>query len=137
VAVAVTRPLEARYHRHRVPLLWWTKRRSYAIFMLRELSSFFVAVFIVELLLLVRAVARGPAAYEGFLDDLAHPVMVVVNVVALAFLLLHTITFANLTPRAMVVRLRGRRVPPAALLAGVYTGWLVVTALLAWLVVGG
>ena len=129
-------PLEARYHRQRVPMLWWAQRRSYALFMLRELSSAFVALFIVELLLLVRAVGRGPAAYEDFLDALAHPLMIVVNVVALAFVLLHAVTFANLTPRAMVVRLRGRRVPARAILAGVYLGWLVVTAFLAWLVVG-
>jgi fumarate reductase subunit C len=56
-------------------------------------------------------------------------------VVRAAFLLLHAVTFANLTPRAMVVRLRGRRVavpddPRRRLL-----GWLVVTAFLAWLVV--
>jgi fumarate reductase subunit C len=106
------------------------------MFMLRELSSAFVALFVVELLLLVRAVGRGPAAYEGFLDALAHPLMIVVNVVALAFVLLHAVTFANLTPRAMVVRLRGRRVPSRAVLAGVYVGWLFVTAFLAWLVVG-
>jgi fumarate reductase subunit C len=56
-------------------------------------------------------------------------------VVAFAFLLLHAVTFANLTPRAMVVRLRGRRVPSRMILAGVYLGWLVVTAFLAWLVV--
>ena len=65
-----------------------------------------------------------------FLDTLANPLMVVLNVVALAFVLLHTITFANLTPRAMVVKLRGRRVPSRAILAGVYFGWLVVTAVL-------
>jgi fumarate reductase subunit C len=106
------------------------------MFMLRELSSLFVALFVVELLLLVRAVARGPAAYAGFLDTLAHPLMIMLNVVVLAFVLLHAITFANLTPRAMVVRLRGRRVPSRAVLAGVYVGWLAVTAFLAWLVVG-
>jgi fumarate reductase subunit C len=129
-------PLEARYYRQRMPLLWWTRRRSYATFMLRELSSAFVALFVVELLLLVRAVADGPAAYESFLDVMANPAVIVVNVVALAFVLLHAVTFANLTPRAMVVRIRGRRVPPRAILAGVYLGWLVVTAFLAWLVVG-
>jgi fumarate reductase subunit C len=133
----MTSPLQARYHRQRVPLLWWARRRSYAIFMLRELSSLFVAVFVVELLLLVRAVAGGPAAYERFLDALAHPAVVVLNLVALAFVLLHAVTFANLTPRAMVVRLRGRRVPPQAILGGVYLGWLVVTAFLLWLVVAG
>ena len=128
-------PLEARYYRRRVPLLWWTRRRSYLIFMLRELSSVFVALFVVELLLLVRAVARGPVAYERFLHTMANPAMIAVNVVALAFLLLHAVTFANLTPRAMVVRIRRRRVPARAILAGVYLGWLVVTAFLAWLVV--
>ena len=132
----MTSHLEARYHRQRVPLTWWARRRSYAMFMLRELSSAFVALFVVELLFLVRAVGRGPAAYAGYLDTLAHPAMIVVNVVALAFVLLHAVTFANLTPRAMVVRLRGRRVPSVAILAGVYFGWLVVTAFLAWLVVG-
>ena len=132
----MTSHLEARYHRQRVPLLWWAKRRTYATFMLRELSSLFVALFVVELLFLIRAVGRGPAAYDEFLDTLAHPVMIAVNVVTLAFILLHAVTFANLTPRAMVVKLRGRRVPSRAILAGVYFGWLVVTAVLAWLVVG-
>jgi fumarate reductase subunit C len=117
-------------------MLWWARRRSYTTFMLRELSSVFVALFIVELLLLVRAVGRGPAAYEDFLDALANPLMIVVNVVALAFVLLHAVTFANLTPRAMVVRVRGRRMPSRAVLAGVYLGWFVVTVFLAWLVVG-
>jgi fumarate reductase subunit C len=128
-------PLEARYYRRRVPLMWWARRRSYTFFMLRELSSVFVAVFVVELLFLVRAVAHGPSAYHGFLDTMANPAMILLNVVVLAFLLLHAITFANLTPRAMVVRLRGRRVPSRIILAGVYLGWLVVTAFLAWLVV--
>jgi fumarate reductase subunit C len=129
-------PLEARYYRRRMPLLWWTRRRSYAMFMLRELSSVFVALFVVELLLLVRAVARGSAAYESFLTAMAGPAMIVLNLIALAFVLLHAVTFANLTPRAMVVHVRGRTVPPRAILAGVYLGWLVVTAFLAWLVVG-
>ena len=128
-------PLEARYYRRRVPLTWWARKRSYLLFMLRELSSVFVGLFIVELLFLVRAVADGPSAYARFLHTMANPAMIVLNVVALAFLLLHTVTFANLTPRAMVVRIRGRKVPARAVLAGVYFGWLVVTVFLAWLVV--
>ena len=85
---------------------------------------------------LVGAVANGPAAYQRFLDVTANPVMILINLITLAFVLLHAVTFANLTPRAMVVRLRGRTVPSRAILAGVYLGWLVVTAFLAWLVVG-
>ena len=128
-------PLEARYYQRRVPLMWWTRKRAYLMFMLRELSSVFVALFVVEILFLVGAVAAGPSAYQRFLDTMANPAMIVLNVIALAFVLLHAVTFANLTPRAMVVRVRGRKVPARAVLAGVYLGWLVVTAFLAWLVV--
>jgi hypothetical protein len=38
--------------------LWWGRRRSYALFVMRELSSVFVAWFVVYLLLLV-GVIRG------------------------------------------------------------------------------
>jgi fumarate reductase subunit C len=126
---------QARYHRQRVPLLWWLRRRSYTFFMLRELSSLFVAWFVVYLLLLVSSVAGGPAGYERFLDWSASPWVVVLNTVALAFVAYHAITFVNLTPQAMVVRLRGNRLPPRMLAGSIYLVWLLVSAFLAWLVV--
>ena len=50
------------------------------------------------------------ASYQRFLDWASSPVVVVVNVVALAFLVLHTVTWFALTPQAMVVRAGGRQV---------------------------
>ena len=126
---------QARYHRQRVPPLWWLRRRSYTFFMLRELSSLAVAWFVAYLLLLVSAVARGPAGYQRFLDWSAIPWVLVLNTVALAFVAYHAITFVNLTPQAMVVRLRGNRLPPRMLAGSIYLGWLLVSAFLAWLVV--
>lgn len=128
--------LFARLYKPRIPLLWWLRRRSYTAFVLRELSSAFVAWFVVFLLLMVRAVASGPAEYERFLDQAASPWLVAVNVVALAFVLYHAVTFVNLTPQAMVVKVRGRRVPARLLAGSIYLAWFVVSALLAWLVVG-
>jgi len=54
----------------------------------------------------------------------------------LAFLLYHAVTFINLMPQAMVVKLGGRRVPARLLTGANYLTWLVVSAVLAWLVVG-
>ena len=124
-----------RLYRQRVPLLWWLKRRTYTLFVLRELSSVAVGWSVAYLLLLVWAVARGGADYQRFVDRSASPWLIVVNVVALAFLLLHTVTFANLTPQAMVVRVRGFRVPGRLLLASLYASWIVVSAFLIWLLV--
>ena len=126
----------ARLYKPRISVFWWLGRRSYALFVLRELSSLFVGWAVAYLLLLVRAVADGPAAYQRFLDWSASPWAIALNVVTVVFLVYHTVTFINLTPQAMVVQLRGRRVPPRLLLGPLYLAWLVVSAVLIWLVVG-
>src|SRR3712207_4974886 len=120
----MTSHLQARYHRQPVPRLWWLRRRTYTLFLLRELSSVFVAWIVLYLLLLVHAVARGPAAYDRFLDWSASWRVVALNVIALAFVVYHAVTFVNLTPQAMVVRLRGRRVPLRLLAGSIDLVWL-------------
>lgn len=126
--------LQARLYRQPVPRLWWLRRPTYLLFILRELSSLFVAWFVAYLLLLIYAIGQGAAAYQRFLDLAAHPVMIAVNAVALAFLLLHAITFFQAAPQTTVIRLRGWRVPPLLLAAPIFGAWLVVSALLVWLV---
>jgi fumarate reductase subunit C len=126
----------ARLYKPPMSLLWWLRRRSYTAFVLRELSSVFVAWFVVYLLLLVRAVGRGATAYAEFVDWSGSPWLIALNVVTLAFVLYHAVTFINLTPKAMVLRVRGRRVPALGLTAPLYLAWLVVSAFLAWLVIG-
>jgi len=121
------------YHR-RMSTWWWTKKRSYFVFVMRELSSLFIAWFVVYLVLFVRAVGRGEAAYDDFLDRAASPWLVAVNLVAFGFLVLHMVTWFLLTPRAMVVSVRGRPVPPAAIIGGQYAGLAVVSLLIFWLV---
>ena len=124
-----------RLYKPRISVFWWLGRRSYLLFVLRELSSLFVGWAVVYLLLLVRAVAAGSVAYERFLRWSASPWVIALNVVTVAFLVYHTVTFINLTPQAMVVQVRGRRVPPRLLLGPLYLAWVVVSAVLVWLVV--
>jgi fumarate reductase subunit C len=122
-------------HRQPVSLFWWTRRRSYLMFVLRELSSVAVAWFVVDFLLLVMAVHRGPAAYREFLDRSASPPILLINLVALAFVLLHAITWFNLAPKALVVRVQGQQVPPRMIAAGHFGAWFVVSAVVAWILV--
>ena len=117
-----------------VHLLWWLERRSYLLFVLRELSSVFVAWTVVYLLLLVNAVSDGPASYQRFLDRSGEWWMVAINVITMLFLLLHVVTWFGLAPRAMVIKARGSRVPPRQIVAAHYLAWLVLSAIVAWLV---
>ena len=121
-------------YRPTVPVLWWTRKLSYFVFVMRELSSLFIAWLVLYLLLFVRAVADGEAAYDDFLDWATSPWLVVLNVVACGFLVLHTITWFSLTPQAMVLDVRGRRVPPVAIIGAQYVGLGVVSAFVYWLV---
>ena len=121
-------------YRRPVPVFWWLRKRTYFVFVMRELSSIFIAWLVLYLLRFVRAVGRGEAAYQDFLDDAASPWLVTLNVVAFVFIVLHTVTWFSLTPQAMVVQVRGRRVPGIAIIAGQYAALAVVTAAVAWLV---
>ncbi len=117
-----------------IGVFWWLRKRTYFVFVMRELSSIFVAWFVVFLLLFIRAVGHGDQAYQDFLDWASNPVVVALNVVGLAFLVLHTITWFALTPQAMVVKLGGKRVPASMIIASQYVGLLVVSAFVFWLV---
>jgi fumarate reductase subunit C len=127
--------LKVQLYRQPVSRLWWLKRRSYLLFILRELSSVFVAWFVAYLLVLVYAVGEGESSYQRFLDWSANPFVIALNVVALAFVVLHSVTFFQAAPTTTVVRLRGRRVPGPALAAPIFAAWVVVSAFLIWLVV--
>lgn len=121
-------------YRRPVSVWWWTRKRTYFLFVMRELSSLFIAWLVFFLLLLIRAVAHGEAAYAEFLERAASPWLVALNLVAFGFLLLHAVTWFSLTPKAMVLSVRGRRVPPAAILGAQYAGLAVVSAFVFWLV---
>jgi len=135
----------APLYRQRVSLFWWARRRSYLLFVLRELSSVFVAWVVVYLMMMANAVYSGSAQYQEFLDWSARPWVLLLNLVALLFLLLHSVTWFNLAPQAIVVRLKGRRVPPRlrgwlvpprVVAAAHFSAWLVASALVALIVLG-
>jgi fumarate reductase subunit C len=118
-----------RWYRSRVSTYWWLKRASYLVFILREVSSVFIAWFVVFTLLQVAAVSQGVANYQQFQSWCRQPAVLVLNGVSLGFVMIHAITWFNLAPKAMVVRWRGRRVPPTWIVAANYALWALVSAL--------
>jgi succinate dehydrogenase subunit C len=127
----------AKWYRAPVSTWWWLHRRAYVLFILREVSSVFVAWSVVFLLILVHALGDGPAAYADFLDWADTPWVVVLNLVTLCFLVYHAVTWFQLTPKAMVLRLAGRRLSDRAVAGQAFAAWVVVTAVVAWLVLRG
>ncbi len=117
----------------RVSAFWWLGRWPYLKFILREASSVFVAWFVVVTLLQIRALSAGREAYAEFDGWLRNPFILILNIVSFFFVVFHAITWFNLTPKAMAVRMGGKRVP-AVLVAGPnYVAWIAISIVLAWL----
>jgi succinate dehydrogenase subunit C len=126
-----------RWYRRRVSVWWWLQKRAYTTFVLRELTSVFVAYFALLVLWQLRALGQGPEAYGAFLARLKTPPFLVLDAIAFLFVLFHAITWLNLTPKAMVVRLRGTRVPDWAILGANYAAWLVLSVAVAVVLLRG
>lgn len=117
---------------------WWLRHPRYLAFMLRELSSVFIAIFLVIFLVQIHQLARGPEAHAAFLARLRSPGWIFFHVIALAFALYHSVTWINLTGIVQVVRLGERQVPPRLIAAGGFVAWGFVSAvILAWFVFRG
>ena len=126
-----------RWYRRRMSVWWWLKDRAYMKFVVRELTSVFVAFSAMLFLWQIRAVTEGPDAYAQFMARLKTPLFLTVNIVTFVFVLYHTITWFNLTPTAMVVRVRGKRVPDTFVAGSNYVAWLIVSVIVAWIFTRG
>ena len=125
-----------RWLRHRKSTYWWLGRVSYLAFILRELSSVFVVWTVAFLLLLVHAVSRGDNSYRQFLSWSASTPVLFLNLTSLSFVVFHAVTWFRLAPQAMVVHVRGRRLPGAWIVASNYLLWALATTSVAWLLLG-
>ena len=125
-----------RWYRPAVSTYWWLGRGTYVAFILREMSAIFVAWFVVYLLMLLHAVSQGTESYQQFLDWSAGVGILILNVVTLIFVLIHAVTWFNLAPQAMAVRVGGKRVPDVLISSSNYAAWALVSAFLVWILIG-
>ena len=132
---AIYTEFHPRWYRARVSVYWWLGQWRYLKFILRELSSVFVAWFVVLTLLQLRALENGPEAYARFQHWLRTPTAIALNALTFFFVVFHTITWFNLAPRAMAIRLHGKRLPDFLVAAPNYALWLLVSLVVSWMVV--
>jgi fumarate reductase subunit C len=113
---------------------WWTSRTNYVLFMLRELTSVFVAAFLVFYLIQLSHLAKGTETYRAFLERRASLGWLLFHGLAFVAALYHSITWFNLTPKVMVVRRGEEKVPPALIAGPHYAAWLAISVVILWIV---
>ncbi len=112
---------------------WYLKTAPYRRFMVREVTSFFMAGYLVFLLVVLARLDNGPEGYRALLGTLRSPLSVIGHGLVLLAALYHAITWFKLTPKAVVVRIGEERLPGAVVaIAAGYGPWIVASALILW-----
>jgi fumarate reductase subunit C len=106
-----TRPDKSKLYHPQMPATWWLKKSSYLLFMLRELSSVFIAIFLLVYLTQIYQLTRGPEAYVAFAQKLGSPGWVIFHFLALLFSLFHSITWFQSTAVVMPLKIGVRELP--------------------------
>ncbi len=83
-----------------MPRDWWLQRLPYLSFMAREVSSIFVAAYVVVFMVMLQRISQGPEAYQTFLDSLQSSLAILFHIVALAFALIHTLSWFSPDPQS-------------------------------------
>lgn len=102
---------------------WWKSHPFYRFYMLREATVLPLILFTLFLTFGLGALVKGPEAWQTWLAFMANPLVVAINIVALAGSLLHAQTFFSMMPQVMPIRLGGKLVDKKII---VLTQWAAV-----------
>ncbi|QUJ67800.1 fumarate reductase subunit FrdC [Photobacterium sp. GJ3] len=113
---------------------WWLHHPFYRFYMLREATVVPLVCFTVLLACGLGALVRGPAAWQGWLALMSHPVIIAINLVALAGSLLHAFTFFKMMPQVMPIRLGSKVLDKKWVIGAQWTAAAVISLVVLWLV---
>ena len=113
---------------------WWLNKPAYQLFMLRELTSVFVAAFLVFYLVQLAHLAQGTESYAAFLRQRSSFGWILFHILALVAALYHSVTWFNLTPKVMVVHRGEEKIPPVLITGPHYAAWLAISVVILWIV---
>lgn len=95
---------------------WWKRNPFFLVYMAREVTALFVALYALILLAGLARLSQGPAAFESWLDGLRSPWSVALHFLLLAVFAYHTWSWFRIMPKTMApVHVGGKRLSAAAI----------------------
>ena len=122
-----------RSYPYRQSRLWWLRNRRYLLYMVRELTAIPIAIWMVLFLVEVAGLRGGSRGYQ----PLGGPAWVVFSLFCLVLALYHSVTFLRLAGQFMRIPMGERNVPAGAIVAGAFSGFVLVTVVVGFLLIWG
>lgn len=116
----------------RMPRAWWTRKRHYFQYMLREFTALPMALWLLWFLVEVQRAQNGPSGYyphssTGF---------VIFSVICLAFALYHSVTFLSLAGVIIHLNVVDRPVPSRLIVLTMFGAWAIASIVIAAVLIG-
>jgi len=121
------------YHREVPKAGWVFDHPRYMRYMAREFTCLFIGGYTLLLVIGIGRLAEGRAAYEAFLEALASPLGIVFHVLALGFAIYHSVTWFNLTPKALPVQIGEDFMPDKVIAGAHYAVWALLSVAILFL----
>jgi fumarate reductase subunit C len=134
--MSVVRPDKSKLYHPEMPPSWWWRRRAYFLFMLREFSSAFIAIFLVVFLIQLYQLTRGAEAHAAFVQKLSSPGWLIFNFIVLLFALYHSITWFQSSAIVLPLRIGEREIPRNLFVALNVAALIVISLIILALFVG-
>ena len=112
---------------------WIFRHPRYVRYLVREFSCLFIGGWTLLMVWGLKALSEGPAAWAAFLELLRTPASIVLHLLTLAFALYHSVTWFNLTPKALPVQRGEEFLPDWAISGPHFAAWAVVSVVLLYL----
>jgi fumarate reductase subunit C len=112
---------------------WIFRHPRYVRYLVREFSCLFIGGYALLMVVGLMRLSQGPVAWEGFVQALQTPASIAFHVVALGFSLYHSVTWFNLTPKALPVQLGEEFLPDGVIAGAHYAGWAALSVALFWM----
>ncbi len=116
-----------------MPSTWWLQKKSYTLFMLREVTALFVAGYAIFLIVLVARAGQGEAVFTAFAQGLKSPLSIGLHLLVLLMSIYHSVTWFSATPKVLVFWRGDERVSPSIVAGWHYAAWAVVSVIVAGL----
>lgn len=113
---------------------WWKDHPFYRMYMLREATVLPLIFFTLCLTFGLGSLVLGEAAWNSWLSFMANPVVVAINIVALAGSLFHAQTFFSMMPQVMPIRIGGKLLDKKVIVLAQWAAVAVISAVIMFLV---
>jgi len=106
---------------------WIFRHPRYMRYMVREFSCLFIGAWTAMLVWGLKQLAAGPAAWAAFLECLKSPASIAFHVIALGFAAYHSVTWFNLTPKALPLQIGEEFVPDGVIAGAHFAAWALLS----------